>query len=196
MVWWSVVSSSGQWPVVRCALYRFIPRFSPQTDVQPTSIHPAGQMSWGQEVSRCLGGIGEEVLAWTAPEQLALERALKAHPADLPARERWDLIAADVPGRTRQECVRRYKQVATKVQARHRALVDIIGDLPLEAEPAPQPAEVEIPQCENCGLTRHATNDCPRPKKAAPVVAKPKPRQNQVIPCTVWHVMGRCDCLV
>ena len=53
--------------------------------------------------------------AWTAAQQEALEAALKRHPpaasgggaAD--AEARWNAIAADVPGKTRKQCVARFK---------------------------------------------------------------------------------------
>lgn len=41
----------------------------------------------------------------------ALERALARHPSTMPAAERWSAIANDVPGKTRKECVERFKQV-------------------------------------------------------------------------------------
>lgn len=41
----------------------------------------------------------------------ALERALAKHPSSMPAVERWTAIANDVPGKTRKECVERFKQV-------------------------------------------------------------------------------------
>ena len=48
---------------------------------------------------------------WAAPEQLALEAALKAVPVDDPLR--WDRIAQLVPGRSRRECLARVKEIAT-----------------------------------------------------------------------------------
>ncbi|OEH75073.1 putative DnaJ domain-containing protein [Cyclospora cayetanensis] len=41
----------------------------------------------------------------------ALERALAKHPSSMPAAERWSAIASDVPGKTRKECIERFKQV-------------------------------------------------------------------------------------
>lgn len=46
---------------------------------------------------------------WTAEQQASLEAALVKHPASMPATERWASIAADVPGRTKKECVARFK---------------------------------------------------------------------------------------
>lgn len=44
---------------------------------------------------------------WTTEEQKLLEQALKTYPVNTP--ERWDKIAATVPGRTKKDCMKRYK---------------------------------------------------------------------------------------
>ena len=45
--------------------------------------------------------------AWTAEEQQLLEQALKTYPSN--TEERWEKIAACIPGRDKKECIRRYK---------------------------------------------------------------------------------------
>ncbi|CDJ38346.1 DnaJ domain-containing protein, putative [Eimeria tenella] len=54
---------------------------------------------------------------WTQEQQSALERALAKHPSSMPAVERWTAIANDVPGKTRKECVERFKQVRAAILA-------------------------------------------------------------------------------
>lgn len=44
---------------------------------------------------------------WTTEEQKLLEQALKTYPVSTP--ERWDKIAAAVPGRNKKDCMKRYK---------------------------------------------------------------------------------------
>uniref|UniRef100_A0A8C6KBH8 DnaJ homolog subfamily C member 2 n=1 Tax=Nothobranchius furzeri TaxID=105023 RepID=A0A8C6KBH8_NOTFU len=44
---------------------------------------------------------------WTTEEQKLLEQALKTYPVSTP--ERWEKIAAAVPGRTKKDCMKRYK---------------------------------------------------------------------------------------
>lgn len=44
---------------------------------------------------------------WTTEEQKLLEQALKTYPVNTP--ERWEKIAEAVPGRTKKDCMRRYK---------------------------------------------------------------------------------------
>lgn len=45
--------------------------------------------------------------AWTTEEQKLLEQALKTYPVSTP--ERWEKIAAAVPGRSKKDCMKRYK---------------------------------------------------------------------------------------
>jgi DnaJ family protein C protein 2 len=58
-----------------------------------------------------------EAGVWTADQQTALEAALKKYPATLDKNERWKLIAEAVPGKTKKQCVARFKEVREKVLA-------------------------------------------------------------------------------
>uniref|UniRef100_A0A3Q3FUL2 DnaJ (Hsp40) homolog, subfamily C, member 2 n=1 Tax=Kryptolebias marmoratus TaxID=37003 RepID=A0A3Q3FUL2_KRYMA len=51
---------------------------------------------------------------WTTEEQKLLEQALKTYPVSTP--ERWEKIAAAVPGRSKKDCMKRYKVSWTKHQ--------------------------------------------------------------------------------
>lgn len=51
---------------------------------------------------------------WTTEQQQALEAALKKYPAS--TENRWDVIAAAVPGRTKKECVERFKYLVAMVK--------------------------------------------------------------------------------
>lgn len=44
---------------------------------------------------------------WTTEEQKLLEQALKTYTVSTP--ERWEKIAATVPGRSKKDCMKRYK---------------------------------------------------------------------------------------
>ena len=57
---------------------------------------------------------------WTVEQQMALETALKHVPASV-GPDRWDRIAEQVPGKTRAECVRRYKEIVSALKARARS---------------------------------------------------------------------------
>eukprot|EP01066_Platyproteum_vivax_P015127 Platyproteum_vivax@DN6723_c0_g1_i2.p1 len=48
---------------------------------------------------------------WTAEQQKALELALSKHDASMPPNERWTAIAKDVSGKTKKECVERFKEI-------------------------------------------------------------------------------------
>lgn len=52
---------------------------------------------------------------WTPDEQKLLEAALKKFPASL-GKDRWTKIAEAVPGKTRRDCVERYKILVSAVQ--------------------------------------------------------------------------------
>ncbi|VTJ77259.1 Hypothetical predicted protein [Marmota monax] len=51
----------------------------------------------------------EDFTPWTTEEQKLLEQALKTYPVNTP--ERWEKIAEAVPGRTKKDCMKRYKVV-------------------------------------------------------------------------------------
>ncbi|XP_076578396.1 dnaJ homolog subfamily C member 2 [Chaetodon auriga] len=57
--------------------------------------------------------------AWTTEEQKLLEQALKTYPVSTP--ERWEKIAAAVPGRSKKDCMKRYKELVEMVKAKKAA---------------------------------------------------------------------------
>ncbi|KAF8781615.1 dnaJ homolog subfamily C member 2-like [Argiope bruennichi] len=57
--------------------------------------------------------------AWTAEEQQLLEQALKTYPNNTP--ERWEKIAACIPGRDKKDCIKRYKDLVEMVKAKKAA---------------------------------------------------------------------------
>lgn len=57
--------------------------------------------------------------SWTSEEQRLLENALRTYPASTP--ERWERIAESVPGRTKKECMKRYKDLVEMVKAKKAA---------------------------------------------------------------------------
>ena len=55
---------------------------------------------------------------WTSDQQKQLEAALREFPASLPTAERWEKIANSVEGKTRKQCVARFKICAAKAKAK------------------------------------------------------------------------------
>jgi len=53
---------------------------------------------------------------WSAEQQAALESALQKFPATLDKNERWKLIAEEVPGKKKAECVERFKWIRAQVK--------------------------------------------------------------------------------
>uniref|UniRef100_A0A8C5BDU9 DnaJ heat shock protein family (Hsp40) member C2 n=1 Tax=Gadus morhua TaxID=8049 RepID=A0A8C5BDU9_GADMO len=65
-------------------------------------------------------GTGDAV-AWTTDEQKLLEQALKTFPVT--TAERWDRISSAVPGRSKKDCMKRYKELVEMVKAKKAAQV-------------------------------------------------------------------------
>ena len=57
---------------------------------------------------------------WSAEQQKLLEAALQQFPASVGA-ERWVRIAESVPGKTKGECVKRYKEIVAALKAKKTA---------------------------------------------------------------------------
>ena len=58
---------------------------------------------------------------WSEDQQKSLENALKKYPNSIPANERWAKIAQDVPGKTKKQCVDRFKHIAQLIKNKNSA---------------------------------------------------------------------------
>ncbi|XP_068611119.1 dnaJ homolog subfamily C member 2 [Brachionichthys hirsutus] len=70
------------------------------------------------------GGEGNAA-PWTTEEQKLLEQALKTYPVS--TAERWEKIAGVVPGRSKKDCVKRYKELVEMVKAKKAAQEQVTG---------------------------------------------------------------------
>ncbi|OBS71990.1 hypothetical protein A6R68_13434 [Neotoma lepida] len=66
-----------------------------------------------------------DFIPWTTEEQKLLEQALKTYPVNTP--ERWEKIAEAVPGRTKKDCMRRYKELVEMVKAKKAAQEQVLN---------------------------------------------------------------------
>ena len=60
-----------------------------------------------------------DAVIWSAQEQKALEAALKNYPPDTDSR--WERIAEAVPGKTKKDCMKRYKEIVELLKAKKAA---------------------------------------------------------------------------
>jgi DnaJ family protein C protein 1 len=58
---------------------------------------------------------------WSQTDQHLLECALKTIPKDAPGADRWEQIARCIPGKTREECLARYRYIVQLVKAKKTA---------------------------------------------------------------------------
>ncbi|XP_061570061.1 dnaJ homolog subfamily C member 2 isoform X2 [Cololabis saira] len=72
-----------------------------------------------KNLQRLASGSEGNTAPWTTEEQKLLEQALKTYPVSTP--ERWEKIAAAVPGRTKKDCMKRYKELVEMVKAKKAA---------------------------------------------------------------------------
>uniref|UniRef100_F6UFA8 DnaJ homolog subfamily C member 2 n=1 Tax=Equus caballus TaxID=9796 RepID=F6UFA8_HORSE len=70
-------------------------------------------------------GPGTDFTPWTTEEQKLLEQALKTYPVNTP--ERWEKIAEAVPGRTKKDCMKRYKELVEMVKAKKAAQEQVLN---------------------------------------------------------------------
>jgi DnaJ family protein C protein 2 len=86
--------------------------------VPPGQQVPSAQTAVGS--TRAPTAATKESDAWTGEQQHNLEAAIKRFPASV-GPERWDRIAECVPGKTKADCVRRFKEIAAAIKAKKAA---------------------------------------------------------------------------
>ena len=85
-----------------------IPAPSPaKTDVptEPDSAKPS------VDATSAVNGSSESAEEWTPDQDQLLQKALATYPVSMDKNERWSSIAAAVPGKSKKECVQRFKAI-------------------------------------------------------------------------------------
>ena len=127
----SIVTSDGKMvmvPVDKISNTNVVPPILPNTSSETpvtkpsTPITPINATNTPTSASTTStpvvdGNADSEAGIWTPEQQTALEAALKKYPASLDKNERWKLIAEAVPGKTKKQCVARFKDIREKVKA-------------------------------------------------------------------------------
>ncbi|KAL8427328.1 hypothetical protein Efla_002291 [Eimeria flavescens] len=83
--------------------------------LEQSKTSQASASSTGADVKAEEPATSTKPAGWTKEQQNALERALAKYPPSMPAADRWTAIANDVPGKTRKECVERFKVVRAAI---------------------------------------------------------------------------------
>lgn len=87
--------------------------------------HGVAPQADGAAPSERFEGPCTDFTPWTTEEQKLLEQALKTYPVNTP--ERWEKIAEAVPGRTKKDCMRRYKELVEMVKAKKAAQEQVLN---------------------------------------------------------------------
>lgn len=88
-----------------------------QRDFDPTAVEEDSEDEKKPSAPKEKAGAAEDV--WTQNQQKLLELALQQYPRG--TTERWDKIAKVVPGKTKEECMSRFKLLAELIQKRKQA---------------------------------------------------------------------------
>jgi len=87
---------------------------------KPAAAPPPAAVAAPPPPAAAAAGAGAAASEWSEEQQRALEAALKQFPASVGA-DRWERIAEVVPGKTKGECVRRYKEIVAALKAKKEA---------------------------------------------------------------------------
>lgn len=100
--------------------YEFFERNNKSSGVVVETAETNGKVASSSAIPNATGDASSEASnVWTAHEQKLFEQALKTYPAS--AANRWDSISECVPGRTKKDCIARYKELAALVKAKKSA---------------------------------------------------------------------------
>eukprot|EP00744_Colponema_vietnamica_P003915 GILI01005933.1.p1 GENE.GILI01005933.1~~GILI01005933.1.p1 ORF type:complete len:342 (+),score=155.94 GILI01005933.1:451-1476(+) len=85
--------------------------------VSPASSAPSGASTPAATPTATPTAATPTASEWNREQQEALEKALAKFPASMPANDRWTAIAKEVPGKTKKDCVARFKELREAIMA-------------------------------------------------------------------------------
>jgi DnaJ family protein C protein 2 len=96
--------------------YNYIARNAKPTDVRPATVSTVGGPT--ASTSATNGGGGPEDDGWSVEEDQFLQDALSKYPATMDKNERWTAISKAVSGRSKKDCVERFKTIREALKNR------------------------------------------------------------------------------
>lgn len=142
---------ADRWPTIARALERTIAEVVQMTQmirerpqlVPAATTSPADQSADGGRVKTRATSLtdADTSTPWTQLQQKALEKALVQFPKG--SAERWERVAKLVPGKSKEECILRFRMLAEKLRKKRQEEAESVngGEVDLPSFPAGVPAE-------------------------------------------------------
>jgi DnaJ family protein C protein 2 len=92
------------------------PNRNGNTDTAPTKT--SGPVATGGENPATATTSSDTSDGWTAEQDQQLQNGLAKYPATMEKNERWSKIAQEVPGKSKKDCVQRFKEIRNAIKAK------------------------------------------------------------------------------
>jgi len=114
----STPATTTVFPVSKAALEKVAkPKSRASTTVSSADSKAKPNVESDSKSGKNNSGASNESEIWSQNEQKLLENGLKKYPASMDKNERWSAIAADIPGKSKKDCILRFKNLREELQA-------------------------------------------------------------------------------